>query len=104
MAYIIAVTLAWLPQVLFTILYWVWIPSWTSNPYGRLSMLRAWYLMAILSLILYIAVFGLDRDIARAIFTFSFLPLAFLGFLQLYLLKKAVNSSRVRNEETKDDS
>ena len=103
-AYLIVVTLAWLPQVLFTVLYWVWVPQWTRNPYGRLAMLQAWYLVTILSIIMYISAFGLDRDIARGIFTFSFLPLAFLGFLQLFLLKKAVDSSKARNEEAGNDS
>lgn len=103
-AYIFVVTLAWLPQVLFTVLYWVWVPAWTKNPYGRLAMLQAWYLVTILSTVLYISAFGLDRIIARAIFTFSFLPLAFLGFLQLFLLRKAVNSSKARDVEARNDS
>lgn len=99
-AYLIVVALAWLPQVLFTVFYWVWVPSWTKNSYGRLAMLQAWYLVVILSLVLCTVMFKLDRNVARMIFTFSFLPLSFLGFLQLFLLKKAVDSSKAKQEET----
>ena len=100
-AFIVVVVLALVPQLLFTALYWKWIPAWTKNPYGRLAQFGSWSISFTLTLCLILATAGrgLPRESLREIFTFGFLPLLFFGYLQLALLKKAVDSSKNNDQE-----
>jgi hypothetical protein len=93
-AYIVVVALALLPQILFSVLYWKWIPTWTKNPYGRLAQLGAWCHIIFLSVLEVFLVFGrhMNPNIAKYIFLASFSPLIFYGIFQLSLLKRAVDS------------
>lgn len=95
-AYIVVVSLALLPQIVFSALYWRWIPSWTKNPYGRLAQLGAWCHIIFLTVFESFLIFGrhLNQTLASYVFIASFLPLIFFGILQLSLLKEAVDSAK----------
>jgi len=88
-------------QILFTILYWKWIPSWVKNSYGRLAQLGSWVHIVLLSIYLCFLWFGkyFNRFLAEVMLISAFLPLVFFGILQLLLLKQAVDSSRVEHPE-----
>lgn len=100
-AFLVVVILALVPQLLFSMLYWKWIPHWTKNPYGRLAQFGSWSISFTLILCLILATIGkgLSRDSLRDIFVFGFIPLLAFGYLQLYLLKKAVDSASKEREE-----
>lgn len=100
-AYVAVVIMALLPQVLFSILYWTWIPTWIKNPYGRLAQLDAWCRIILLSVFLFINFFGkgLDPNVVTFIFILAFLPLVYFGGLQLILLRRAAKSAPVKTEE-----
>ena len=99
--YIIVVTVALVLQILFSVLYWRWIPHWTKNPYGRLAQLGAFALITNLGLVLFVNTAGHDwsRNSVRTVFTFGFLLLVAFGALQLALLKKAVDTAREEEKE-----
>lgn len=99
-AYVVVVALALLPQMIFSFLYWRWIPYWVNNPYGRLSQLGAWCHIIFLFMLLSFLVFGeyFNRLVSEYIFLASFFPLIFYGILQLILLRRAVNESKERSE------
>jgi len=102
-AFTVIVALALLPQILFSILYWRWIPNWTKNPYGRLAQLGSWCHILLLSLYLVFVIFGksLNPTFAGVLLVSAFVPLVVFGFLQLALLKLAVDSSM--NEKSKEE-
>lgn len=88
-------------QILFTMLYWKWIPSWVKNSYGRLAQLGSWVHIVLLSIYLCFLWFGkyFNVFVAEVMLISAFLPLVFFGLLQLVLLKEAVYSSRANNPE-----
>lgn len=100
-AFTIVVVLALVPQVLFSMLYWKWIPLWTKNPYGRLAQLGSWCHIILLSLYLCLVLFGkhLNHIVSGVILVSAFVPLVIFGFLQLILLKRAVDSSKTKRME-----
>lgn len=100
-AFIVVVILALVPQLLFTVLYWKWIPTWTKNPYGRLAQFGSWSISLTLILCLILATIGkrLSQQFLGEIFVIGFLPLLTFGYMQLYLLKKAVESASKEREE-----
>lgn len=108
--YVTVVALALAQQVTFSFLYWRWIPQWTKNPYGRMAQLGCWALIVplLLSLINFaISGGGSGSNTIRLVFIIGFLPLLAFGFLQLDLLKKAVESGEAEplsNPETTEES
>lgn len=101
MAYIVVIVLALLLQLLFTALYWKWIPSWIKNPFGRLAQSDSWSQILILSTL---AVFffvgdGMSVDHKRTILAIFLLPLVVSSAFRLLLLKKAVDSARADEKE-----
>lgn len=100
-AFTFVLSLALAQQVTFSVLYWRWIPAWVRNPYGRLAQLGCWSLALILILALIVSATGHSGDsTAKTIYFFGFLPLLAFGFLQLDLLKKAVDSAREESSNT----
>lgn len=103
-AFTIVVIVALVPQLLFSALYWKWIPLWTRNPYGRLAQFGSWCHIILLTLYLVLTLFGkhFNQFITGIVLVSAFVPLDIYGFLQLILLKKAVESARMRekNKET----
>lgn len=99
-AFLIVVILTLVPQLLFSVLYWKWIPQWTKNPYGRLAQFGSWSISLTLILCLILATAGrhLGREVLREVFVFGFLPLLVFGYLQLSLLKRAVDSAKEKEE------
>lgn len=94
--YVVVIALAMAPQLLFTVLYWKWIPSWTKNSYGRLAQFDSWAQLALLAVLMFFVTNG-DRiplTDKRAILAVCLTPSVFLGILRLVLLKRAVDSSR----------
>jgi hypothetical protein len=100
-AYIVIVSLALLPLVAFSVLYWKWVPSWVRNPYGRLTQLDSWsqIIVLFLSLVFLLSGTHVDVNVKRVVLTVCLIPFIFIGILRLSLLKKAVDSSK---EEDKD--
>lgn len=100
-SFVTIMILALAPQVFFTIFYWSLIPTWVGNSYGRLAQLGAWCHIILLSLYLSLILFGTSFNpyVAQIMLLIAFLPLVFFGFFQLVLLKRAVNSSDVVQEE-----
>lgn len=103
-ALIVIIILALVPQLLFTALYSKWIPTWVKNPYGRLAQLGSWCHIILLSVYLFFLLFRVhfNRLTAEYILITAFVPLVIFGFLQLILLKRAVDASkaeRAREEE-----
>lgn len=96
-AFIIVVVLALVPQILFSMLYWKWIPVWIRNPYGRLAQLGSWCHIVLLSLYLGLVLFGkhFNPHVAGVVLILAFVPLVVFGVLQLVLLKKAVEAARL---------
>lgn len=94
-AFIVVVALALVPQIIFSMLYWKWIPAWIRNPYGRLAQLGSWCHIILLTLYLALAVFGqyFNQTMAGVILILAFVPLVVYGLLQLILLRKAVESA-----------
>jgi hypothetical protein len=90
------VILALVPQLLFSVLYWKWIPAWIRNPYGRLAQLDSWSLILLLIFFLVILALGdhIGQTEKRVISAVLLLPFIFAGFLKLTLLKRAVDSSK----------
>jgi uncharacterized PurR-regulated membrane protein YhhQ (DUF165 family) len=105
-ALIVVIALALAPQLLFTVLYWKWIPTWIKNPYGRLAQLGSWCHIILLSLYLCFITFGrhFGRTIAEAMLVSAFVPLVIFGFLQLLLLKKAFDSSSIEHQREEEAS
>ena len=101
--YIVVIALALAPQILFTVLYWKWIPSWVKNPYGRLAQLDCWSQIALLSLLLVFLIVGQGMSIEakRGFMALCLIPFIVLGVFRLILLKRAVDSSR--EEERSND-
>lgn len=101
-AFITVVVLALVPQVLFSFFYWKWIPQWTKNPYGRLAQLGSWCHIILLSLYLIFVLFGrhFNPTFAEVLLISAFIPLDIFGYLQLSLLKKAVDSAREERGES----
>jgi len=102
-AFVVIVTMALLPQILFSVLYWKWIPNWTKNSYGRLAQLGSWCHILLLTLYLVFTIFGKSFNpiFAGVVLISAFVPLVVFGFLQLILLKMAVDSSK--SEESKEE-
>ena len=100
-AFTIVLIMALLPQVLFSVLYWKWIPDWVKNPYGFLAQLGSWCHIILLTLYLIFTEFGrhFNPTVAGYILISAFVPLVIFGFLQLHLLKMAVDSSKVKHDE-----
>lgn len=100
-AFTIVLIMALVPQILFSALYWKWIPDWVKNPYGRLAQLGSWCHIVLLSLYLVFTEFGrhFNPTVAGYMLILAFVPLVVFGFLQLYLLRMAVESSRVEHKE-----
>ena len=103
-AFIVVISLALMPQILFSALYWKWIPLWIRNPYGRLAQLGSWCHIVLLSLYLVFLLFGhlFDRYVASIMLIAAFVPLVLFGFLQLFLLKKAVDSAAAKETEKEE--
>lgn len=99
--FVIVLAIALLLQILFSMLYWKWIPGWVKNPYGRLAQLGSWVHIILLSLYLCFTFFGkfFNRYVAEVMLISAFLPLVFFGILQLLLLKQAVDLSRFDHPE-----
>ena len=95
-AFTIVVTLALLPQIAFFVLYWLWIPSWIYNKYGRLAQAGAMCHIILLSLYLILVIFGkhLNQTFAGLMLVSAFIPLILFGIFQLSLLKLAVDSAK----------
>ncbi len=111
LALILVVALALVPQVAFSGLYWIKIPQWTKNPYGRLAQLGSWCHILLLSLYLLFLAVGryMNRYVAEGLLIVAFGQLFFFGILQLHLLMKAYAESsksveEESNEEGEDDS
>lgn len=103
-AYIVVILLALLPQLLFSVLYWKWIPSWTKNPYGRLAQLDSVALILLLLFFLFVVILGdsMSQGEKRAIAVVLMFPFIVGGFFKLTLLKRAVDSSK--EGETRNDN
>ncbi len=101
LAFIVVIALALVPQIIFTVSYWRWIPSWIRNPYGRLAQLGSWCHIILLTLYLCFLVLGrqINPYVAEAMLLTAFLPLVFFGYLQLILLRKAVDSAKLKQGE-----
>lgn len=99
-AFTVVVIMALVPQVLFTISYQRWIPSWVKNPYGRMAQLGSWCHIILLSLYLVLVLFGkhFNHVVSGVVLVAAFVPLVVYGFLQLILLKKAVESAKALKE------
>lgn len=95
LAVTLVVALALVPQVLFSVLYWRWIPQWVKNPYGRLSQLGSWCHIVLLILYLLFLLFGrsFDKWVSGVLLILAFSQLVIFGILQLLLLRKAVSDS-----------
>lgn len=104
-AFTVVVVMALMPQLLFTALYWKWIPTWIKNPYGRLAQLGSWCHIILLSLYLCFILFGkyFNQVVAEIMLVSAFVPLVIFGFLQLLLLKKAFESSKIEHREEHDE-
>lgn len=102
LAYIVIVTLALLPQVAFSFLYWKWVPSWIRNPYGRLAQLDSFSQILVLFIFLIFLFVGtlIGHETKRFVMAVLLVPFIFLGWLRLVLLKRAVDSSK--DEEDKE--
>ncbi len=106
--YVTVVALALAQQVTFSILYWRWIPHWTKNPYGRMAQLGCWAL--IIPLFLSLVTFAISDgggeggNTLKVIFTIGFLPLLVFGFMQLDLLKRAVDSGSTEPSTSYEES
>lgn len=100
-AFTVVVIMALVPQLLFSALYWKWIPLWIRNPYGRLAQLGSWCHIILLSLYLFLVLFGkyLTPFATQTMLILAFVPLVIYGFLQLILLRRAVVSSLEKNKE-----
>lgn len=100
LALTIVVAMALVPQVLFSVLYWRWIPQWVKNPYGRLSQLGSWCHINLLILYLLFLLVGrsMNRWMAGSMLILAFSQLVVFGFLQLALLKRAVVASKKEDE------
>jgi hypothetical protein len=94
-AFVTVVSLALLPQLLFFVLYWKWIPSWIHNKYGRLAQAGAMCHIILLSLYLFLVAFGkhFNPRLEGIVLVLAFVPLIFFGLFQLSLLKLAVDSA-----------
>lgn len=94
-AFIIVMFLALVPQVTFFVLYWRWFPRWKYNSYGQLTMLGSAFHIVVLSLYLWLSLFGdyTNRYVASGIFFFAFGLLILFGVFQLVLLRRAVKAA-----------
>ena len=99
--YIVVILLALVPQIVFTFLYWRWIPAWTKNSYGRLAQLDSWSQILFLSAILSFITIGTDWGVEarRTTLAICLIPFAILGVFRLILLKRAVDSAKSHNTE-----
>ena len=104
-AFTVVVILALVPQLLFTSLYWKWIPTWIKNPYGRLAQLGSWCHIILLTLYLCFVLFGkyFNPTVAGVMLVAAFIPLVVFGFLQLLLLRKALDQSIVEHQLERDE-
>lgn|SRR5689334_2392874 len=105
-AFVVVLIVALVLQLAFTMLYWKWIPGWVKNSYGRLAQLGSWVHIILLSVYLCFTLFGrhFNVHVAELLLISAFLPLVFFGFLQLALLKRAVDSSKAeQNKEEVSD-
>ena len=102
-AFVIVATLALIPQVIFTVLYWKWIPAWVKNPYGRLAQFDSWCRILFYSIMLFLIAFGskIGHAWASVVFISGFVPVIFFGIFQLALLKRAVDSAKEDKEVKK---
>ena len=99
----VVVCLALLPQIVFTIAYWKWIPAWVNDSYGRLAQLGAWCHIIFLSVFESFILFGrhMNPQVAVWVLVISFFPLIFQGILQMILLRRAVLSAQTEAREEK---
>lgn len=102
-AYVVTgvVLLALLLQLVFSVAYWVWIPAWVKDSYGRMAQLGAWCHIIFLSVFESFIFFGRHMNVTVAGFLLvaSFVPLIVYGFLQIVLLRRAVLSARMEGEQ-----
>ena len=96
-AYVVVIALVIAPQLLFSVLYWKWIPAWTKNSYGRLAQFDSWAQVLLLVNLLLFSTGWSDLPLGdkRVILSICLVPSVFIGILKLILLKRAVDSSRV---------
>lgn len=97
----VVMTLALVPQIIFTIRYWKKSPQWTKNLWGRLAQLGCWCHILLLTIYLVFTWFGRYFNVlfAEILLVSAFVPLIFYGVFQLMLLEKALELAEAAKEE-----